>query len=268
MRKEYEHLVSDSVRSNVAHPYMEGLIPVGLLFGCFALLAATAAGLVVAGLTTHMWLIPAGINLFIWGLILVALWVWGFFKLQKIKNFMKSSRALIHWWYTPDEWHVIQKQYIKEQTGVSARPGCLGPIFAFVGAIVGVVGGIVGVFVGALIGGGLGATLALGNQLSYRWVKRFDRQNYVALGATEILHRRSYFRSNGNWRYIKNITLEDATKDSAFAALKDSTFAALIVEVCNPKPRGDADETWSIPVPERVVPSLRDMLPQIRTGHF
>lgn len=111
--------------------------------------------------------------------------------------------------------------------------------------------------IGAAIGGILGATVAGGNYLAYRWLRQHDQQTCVALGPTEILSGRNYFRSNGVTHYIEQVTLQDMPPPPL-----------LLVELWNPKPKGEHAETWSIPVPQRIVAQLRTVLPEIRTRSY
>lgn len=258
--------MTDQALPTIAHPYREGLFVVAMLCALFAVLTAVAGGLALIGWLTAGWAIVLAFLLAWWVLLLVLIWAWGMRKLWQMRAFLRSSRPLIRWWYTPEEWSAIQAAEEPEQReGLLLAPGCLAVLFAIVGVLVGgmlgadtgtaeaVLSGGAGLFIGAAIGGVLGATVAGGNYLAYRWARQHDRQTCVALGATEILYRRSYFRSNEITHFIESVTLPDALPP------------VLLIEVWNPKPRGESAETWTIPVPEQMLPPLREVLPAIRT---
>jgi hypothetical protein len=264
MNQEYQSTTS------IVHPYLEGIIVVGGLFGLFALLAAVAGGLAAAGVLATGWILVAVINLALWGTMLFLIWVWGLIKRQQIQNFLGSPRPLIRWWYTPDEWALIQDEQEKDQHEVLVlAPGCLAVLFGLVGLLVGgmlgldegaigdvVLRGGAGLLIGATVGGVLGGTVAGSNYLAYRWLRQHDRQTCVALGETEMLYGRAYFRSNGVTRYITGVSLQGGQPP------------LLIVELWNPKLRGGAEEIWEIPVPPRMLDPLASVLPTIRTGTY
>lgn len=260
----------DNEKTNIAHPYMEGLILLAVLIGILALITAIAAALVVAGLIDLVWATIPGAIMVFQVLILAIVWVVGILRRQQIKEFLDSSRLLICWWYTPEEWRAIQDQHVTEQMEgmMVVAPVALGVLFALVGGLLGgmlgveedgialaLVWGLIGLLVGALVGGLLGGTIAGGNYLAYHWTKYFDQQRCVALGPTEILYRRSYFRSNGQTRYFERVDLQE-----------DTSPAQLVIDLCNPKPRGGSEEIWTIPVPRRTVSSLREVLPEMHIG--
>ncbi|NJP06249.1 MAG: hypothetical protein HC837_11805 [Chloroflexaceae bacterium] len=250
--------------TNIAHPYAEAIIVVGLFSGVFALVTAALGGLVLAGWLLAGWLFPALINLAFWVLMLITIWLWGLRKQAQIRAFLQSSRPLIRWWYTPEEWSQIKAEEAQEQREIlTVAPGCLALLFGLVGLLVGaaigaedsladaLINGALGLAIGAALGGMLGATVAAGTYLASRWVQQYDRQLCVALGPTEVLYGRSYFRSNGLTCTIERVTLHDQE---------------LELELYNPKPRGGSEETWVIPVPERMLDPLQRVIPQIRTG--
>jgi hypothetical protein len=258
--------MTDQPGTRIAHPYREGVIVVALLCALFAVLTAVAGGLTLSGWLTGGWTIVLAFLLAWWLLLLVLIWAWGMRKLWQMRAFLRSTRPLIRWWYTPEEWSAIQAAEEPEQrAGLLLAPGCLAVLFAIVGVLVGgmlgaetgtaeaVLGGGLGLFIGAAIGGVLGGTIAGGNYLAYRWARQHDRQVCVALGATEILYRRMYFRSNGVTHFIEKVSLPDELPP------------VLLIEVWNPKPRGASAETWSIPVPEPMLDPLREVLPAIHT---
>jgi hypothetical protein len=251
----------------IAHPYREGLIVLGLLCGLFAVLAAVSGGLALAGWLTPVWAVVAGVFVLCWALMLAAIWGWGMFKLRQMKDFVSSTRPLIRWCYTPDEWALIQEeQELAQREGLLLAPGCLAVLCAIVGVLVGsmlgfdtgiaeaLLGGGVGLLSGAAVGGLLGATVAGGNYLAHRWAHQHDQQMCVALGATEMLYGHAYFRSNDVTHFIEKISLD-----------VQEVPPYLVVELQNPKLLGDDTESWAILVPQRVVASLKRVLPEVRT---
>jgi hypothetical protein len=74
----------------------------------------------------------------------------------------------------------------------------------------------------------------------------------VALGASEILYGRDYFRANNSTRFIEQVTLDEAPPQ-------------LHIAMWNPKIRGESAETWSILVPLRMVAAVHAVLPQVAT---
>lgn len=157
MSEEREYAMLENPVPNIAHPYLEGLIVVGMLCGLFTIVTAVAGALALAGVLMPSWVLVTGIFLAFWGLILLTIWVWGMIKLWQMRNFLGSTRPIIRWWYTPEEWSAIQEEQEREQLeDLMVAPGCLAVLFAIVGVLV---GGMIGADEGvaeAVVGGGAG----------------------------------------------------------------------------------------------------------------
>jgi hypothetical protein len=267
MNEKFDPSSADNDDWSLAHPFAEGLIQWFVLWIFVALATAIAWGLSHIGVFASQdgdALVFFGLlALGVYGFMLVLMWGLGMVKLWQIHDFLRSDRPLIRWRYTPTEWQNIQAERLCESfPGIALPLGCMTTIFGVVGLAVGgmvgiedgvneaVVGAFIGVGIGASIGVVLGSSIALGSHLSKQWVYRYDRSDGVVLGTQEILSGRSYFKGNGRTRYLIHV---DIQKDN------------LVIDMENPKIRGESEETWYIPIPHRLTKHVTTMLPKIKT---
>lgn len=254
----------------LSHPYLEGMIVVGMLFGLFSILTIIVAGLRTIGVLDAAWLLLAFANLVLWGIVLLIMGIWGMIQLRRMRDFLKSSRPLIRWRYTEEEWAPVweAEQRDRRERALMA-PGCSAALFGLIGLLVGAlvgadegsaetiaVKGGSGLLIGAIIGGIIGATIVLGGNIAHHLLHRRTRPPVVALGPAEILYGNGYFRSNGITHYITHVQLRPAV---------DTPWPLLVITLRNPRPRGAYNETWEIPIPARIVEPLTSILPSIRT---
>jgi hypothetical protein len=61
-------------------------------------------------------IISGGLTL-LFGLIGLGTWLYGFWQVHKIKEFLTSGRPLVQWTYTPEEWQELKEANWQEEQG-------------------------------------------------------------------------------------------------------------------------------------------------------
>ncbi|MBX0328327.1 hypothetical protein K2Z83_11635 [Oscillochloris sp. ZM17-4] len=138
-------------------------------------------------------------------LTLLLLWGLGRANARQGRAFLGSSRPLVRWAYTPEEWQQVRSFAYEQQQRDRPPLGCLPPLFAAPGLLAGLmigadtglaealVGALVGTLVGALVGGTLILPVRLINHLAATRALRADSPATVAIGAHELFYEQLYF---------------------------------------------------------------------------
>lgn len=182
------------------------------------------------------------------------------------------SPVLVQWDYTPQEWETIRAGRMKDFQAASAMAlGCLPLLLGLVGATVGAAVGaedgalqaLISGGIGGGAGGGAGLVLAMVVRGANLLAARHERSKppaSVVLAEAELFYEGDFFRSDGITRTIEKVSLEqeDHTMLLTIELRRSSCLKALT--------RQPVEETWAIPVPDRLVERVREVLPRIRRG--
>lgn len=198
----------------------------------------------------------------------VIIWILGSIKAVQIRTFLGSTRPIIRWTYSTEEWRAMREQEWQEvKEDWKLKLGCLTALFGFIGGMTGTIvglsedglegaifSGIVGLVVGLVVGGSLGTMIGLISHVQARRAYHRETPGMVALGVYEIYANGDYFKGGRSGRHIQKVSL------------KTGTSPELKIKVYNPKPRGSSIDTWLITVPPRLVEDVRTILPRIQIG--
>jgi len=244
-------------------PYRRGLTA-PLWLTLLALLATLAAwGLSAAGLIGSVFPI-LGVSFFaLFGILTLAVWVWGHTQMHRAAAFLASDRPLVRWTYSPSEWERIKETAWTEEGGDwKIQLGCLTVLFAITGLITGIligadegvgeaiVGGVLGLVGGGVFGAIIGAAVAGGNHLGALRTRKQAQPGEVALGRDEVYALGNYFKGNGKSSYVRRVTLH-----------RDAP-TRLHVEIQLPaRVRGPVEEAWMLPVPPQMIEAVEEVLP-------
>lgn len=260
-----------SFNRSYKNPYRRGLLAVAGVTGLFLLIALASTGLTLGG-WEDLFIVPAiisgGLTL-LFGLIGLGTWLYGFWQVHKIKEFLTSGRPLVQWTYTPEEWQELKEANWQEEQGDwQLQLGCLTVIFALAGLLTGAMiggdeglaeaftGGLIGGGIGALLGGLIGAVVAGFNHLAVRQAYQQIEPGEVALAPDELYVNEDYFKGNGDSSYIKHTELQPGTP----------TLLQITVRVPL-RPRGPSEETWVVVVPPRMIERVKAILPSLQSYH-
>ncbi len=263
--------IGTSSNRSYKNPYRRGLLAVAGVTGLALLIALASIGLILSG-WEDLFIVPAIISgglALLFGLVGLGTWLYGFWQVQKIKEFLTSGRPLVQWTYTPEEWQELKEANWQEEQGDwKLQLGCLTFIFALAGLLTGVMigadeglteaftGALIGGAIGAFLGGLIGAVVAGFNHLAARQAYRQIEPGEVALASDELYVNEDYFKGNGDSSYIKH------------AELQPGTPALLEITVQVPlRPRGPSEETWVVVVPPRMIERVKAILPSLSSYH-
>jgi hypothetical protein len=260
-------MYDDDLIVKFEHPFHDGLIITSIVFGASALAFAILLGLNISGLFENNWAILPGVNMAVWAFMLITMWGWGELRRKAIINFWNSDRPLVRWRYTNEEWYEVKTERRKRDLeGIEMAPGCMAFLFGLIGLIAGfMIGieemenpigtGLIGLLIGGGVGGVLGGLSYLGNKLSANWAYNKEERAVVALGEKEVLYGRQYFKYNGITRYFDQLTLEDGDLSQLVVKMEDYAWS-----------KSSSKETWSIPVPSRMIDEVQAAIPKVQLG--
>jgi len=255
-------------------PYSAALTTVKGLMILPLLLLAGGAGLQMAGIFSWNMVayIMGGIAFSILFLTWIVLVIRRSIIASRMKDFLESSRVLVQWSYSPEQWKQMRESVWQEQQGDwRIQLGCLTVLFGIVGLLTGVligmeegfaeavIGGLAGLAAGLVPGAVIGTVVSRINILINRSAYADSVPAHAALGHQEILFNEQYFRGNSSTRYIQN---------ACFGAGEQAS--ELIIRIWWPQPRTDPEKEWSIPVPndmrEQVESVLNKIAAPVKTG--
>ena len=253
---------------NLKTPYQRALITLTGI-SIFSLLATLAIwGLSSIDLVNDALAWISAIFFFFFSLILFIVWLLGIREVRRTRKFLESDRPFIRWTYSQAEWDQLRKSLWQEEKGDwKITFGCLTALFALVGVLTGIMvgwedgfsgiitNGLAGLIFGGLAGIILGFLVAGGNYLGAQQSYRQSKPGQVALGAHEIYANGSYFKGDGQVRYIQKAKLHRGTP---------TTLELLLI--FPPRPRMGTEEEWIVPVPAQWVDRVEELLPQLAPG--
>jgi len=248
-------------------PYSAALTTVKGLMILPLLLIAGGAGLQMAGIFSWnmvayiMGGIAFGILFLTWIILIIRRSVIA----SRMENFLSSSRVLVQWSYSPEQWKQMRESVRQEAKGDwRIQMGCLTVLFGIVGLLTGVmigadegfteavIGGLIGLLAGLAPGAVIGTVVSRINIIISRGSYADNIPAHVALGHQEILFNDEYFRGNSISRYIQNAQFG-----------KGEQASELIISIWWPQPRTDPEKEWTIPVPDYMREEVESVLNRI-----
>jgi hypothetical protein len=254
------------MKPKMKNPFQNALIPIGLLtvfssFITFLFWGLSAAARIEA---YFAWIALTFFVFFF--LVWIIIWLLGIRKVQRIREFLNSSRPIIRWTYSATEWRQIREQNWQEVSqDWKIQWGCLSFLLGLVGLMTGAMLGLgdglgklsLWALIGLVIGFGtgllIGGIVAGGNHLSSWLAYRQEEPVEVALGVGEIFNGYDYFCADGSLRLVRNIELDRGSPDTLTFTLEFP-----------PRPRMPYEESWVIPVPTQFVDRVEELIPVLK----
>ncbi len=259
--------IKDKSSVSIKAPYTAALTTVKGLMTLPLLLIAGGAGLQMAGIFSwnRVAYIMGGVALGILFLSWIILRIRSAVTASRMKDFLSSTRVLVQWSYSPEEWKKMREAVWEEEKGDwRVQLGCLTVLFGIAGGLTGVMigadegfaeavaGGLIGLPAGLAPGAVIGTVVSRINRIISRRAHADNVPAHVALGHQEILFNDSYFRGNGITRYIQNVRFG-----------KGEQADELIVSLWWPQIRTDPEKEWTIPIPDQMRQEVESVLDRI-----
>jgi hypothetical protein len=251
----------------IRNPYQRAMYVMWGLIGLFLILVVVTTVMVMLDIWNSAILIVISILFSLFCLVQFIVWLAGQIQVKRIENFLGSTRPLLRWTYTPEEWQAIKDEEWQEEKGDwKVQLGCLTFLFGLVGLLVGLMGVVEGeeinpfvsTAIGIAFGGSIGAAVAGGNYLAAQnEYLHSDSPSEVVLAPTEIFCNGQYFKANGDYSHIESVKF-----------IPGSPSTLLIETYYYPWWLRDREEgVWAIVVPQRLHREVEAILPFIEVSN-
>ena len=136
----------DDLAVKIRNPNQQSLVALGVMTGLLLWPVLALLGIVVGGYAEIFLIIPtivlAGL-LILFAIAWAVSWLAGKRRIRQIRAFLTSTRPLLRWTYTPEEWRELKEAGWQDTKGDwMTQLGCLTFLF-----------GLIGLLIGAMIGG-------------------------------------------------------------------------------------------------------------------